>query len=130
MCLNMASDDSSSKSEAEGDSSKEEGEKVTGKEQKPFFAGDMGTENADDAAADETEEGANGAEEVGEGGEEEAERKLPELLNPTREELQRAFPNAPKAPYPTLPDVRKLTPEQLAAGDNIPVSYGGTVRYL
>lgn len=62
-------------------------------------------------------------------GEEQAkeERKMPEFLNPTREELERAFPNMPKAPYPILPDMRTLTAEQIAQGDDMPVSYGGQV---
>lgn len=53
--------------------------------------------------------------------------EMPELLNPTREELERAFPNPPTAPYPTLPDARGFTAEQLAAGGSLPVSYGGQV---
>lgn len=64
-----------------------------------------------------------------EGGEPEA-PEMPELLTPTREELEKAFPNPPKAPYPTLPDPRGFTAEQLAAGGSLPVSYGGQVRAL
>lgn len=80
--------------------------------------------------SEEQKGAAGGIAPPSEGGEQPEAPEMPELLNPTREELERAFPNAPKAPYPTLPDPRGFTAEQLAAGGSLPVSYGGQVRVL
>lgn len=56
--------------------------------------------------------------------------EMPELLNPTREELEAAFPDIPQAPYPTLPDPREMTSKQIEAVALQDVNYGGLVRSL
>lgn len=60
----------------------------------------------------------------------EDEPEIPELLTPTREELEAAFPNPPRAPTPILPDLRKMSPEQLEAAASQDVSYGGQVGFV
>lgn len=95
-------------------------------------------EAAEGGQAEEREENESGAE-VGSGeatAEAAAENEpaakdepeMPELLVPTREELEAAFPNPPRAPTPILPDPRKMSPEQLEAAASQDVSYGGQVR--
>ncbi|CAB1104691.1 unnamed protein product [Ectocarpus sp. CCAP 1310/34] len=51
--------------------------------------------------------------------------EMPELLTPTREELESAFPDIPQAPYPTLPDPREMTSKQIEAAALQDVNYGG-----
>eukprot|EP00903_Cladosiphon_okamuranus_P008334 g8017.t1 len=51
-----------------------------------------------------------------------------ELLTPTREELEAAFPNPPRAPTPILPGLMKMSPEQLEAAASQDVPYEGQPR--
>lgn len=95
----------------------------------------MSVDGTAEAAAEGGEEEGAGAE-VGAGEattdepepEVEDEPVIPELLTPTREELEAAFPNPPRAPTPILPDPRTMTQEQLEAVASQDVSYGGQVR--
>lgn len=95
--------------------------------------GDNNNEVHVGSGGSDAEEGEG--EEAAEGGDGEGEldarpmREVPDWVTPTREELELRFPDVPEAPYPVLPDPRKMTKKQLKKAANQGISYGGQVCF-